>query len=588
MNYAARTVLCVLYVLLFTGTYCLAGQDAVAAPVADYVFKNGKIYTLDASRPWAESVAVKGNKIVYVGLNSDVKDWTGPETRVVDLNGRMLMPGFIDGHNHFVSGAAGKRGVKLVGSKDTQELLQRIRDYVKANPHRTAYTGFGWEFPMFGEKGGTRQELDSVCSDKPMIFFNEDMHHVWFNTKAMEVAGITKDTPDPVPGASFYKRGLDGVPSGIGIEPESWKVMAIATEIVGGKEMLQEIVDDVFPLLPKLGITAYHDMGMWGPDLPQGYLGFELLLDLEKSGKLPCRVVGVYGIRDGKASPDEHIQAMKEWSIKYRSDMVQVTGLKIWADGTFLSHTGVQIEPYADKSDTRGESNWTTDVLTRWIEAACASGFDVNIHTDGDLTVRRCLDAVDLVSKKLGPSERLTTLHHLTTIHPDDLRRFKALGVGANMTAVWLVNYKSQYEEAIRILGKDKVEKEFGLAKPLMEEGVNVTFGSDIPGTDPEESSPLFQIQAAVTGRVPGSTTTVMPPANRLPSLDQMIYGYTLAGARQMRKANEIGSIEAGKLADLIVLEKNLFDIPPNELSGVRALFTMTNGKVVFEDSSFK
>lgn len=569
---------------------CVLGsaQAAAKGQYADFVFRNGKVYTMNPAAPWQQAVAVKGNKIVYVGVDGGVKGWMGPETKVSDLNGRMVMPGFIDGHNHYVSGAAGKRGVKLVGSQNTQEMLQRIRDYVESNPGKTAYLGFGWEFPMFGEKGGTRQELDAICSDKPMMFFNEDNHHVWFNTKAMNIAGLSKDTPDPIPGGSYFWREPDGNLRGIGIEPETWQAMAINTGLFGGREMLQEIVGEVFPLVPKLGITAYHDMGMWAPDLSQGHLGFELLLELEKAGKLPLRVVGVYATRNGKDSPEEHVKTLKDWNRRYRSELVQVTGLKVWADGVFLAHTGVQIEPYADKPETSGESDWTTEVLTRWMEAAYAAGFDVNIHTDGDLAVRRSLDAVERVLQKTGASERLTTLHHIPAIHPDDLLRLKTLGVGGNMTPVWLVDYKDQYKEAIRILGKKKVEREFGLVKPLMETGVNVSFGSDIPGTDVEEASPLFQIQAAITGRVPGSKTTVMPPASRFPSLEQMIYGYTVAGARQMRMENKIGSIEVGKLADLVVLEKNLFEISPEEIAATKVQLTMMNGKVTYSEEALR
>lgn len=547
---------------------------------ADWIFEGGLIYTVDPAQPTAEAVAVRGDRIVFVGSAKDVDAWQGPQTRTLSLSGGMLMPGFIDGHNHFVAGAATKRGINLAGSKDTGDMLQRIRDYVKANPRKSAYMGFNWEFPMLGEKGGTRQDLDAISSDKPMMFFNEDTHHVWFNTKAMAAAGIGKGTPDPVPGGSYFRREPDGTPSGIAIEPDSWMSMAMATGLFGGREMLQDIVDEVFPLIPKVGITAYHDMGIWAPDMSKGYLGFELLLDMEQAGKLPCRVVGNYATRDGKASPDEHIRALQDWSGRYRSELVRITGLKVWADGVFLAHTGVQIEPYADRPETRGESDWTADVLARWIEAAYVAGFDVNIHTDGDLAVRRGLDAVERVSRKLGPSARLTTLHHLTTIHPDDLPRLKALGAGANMTPVWLVDYKGQYQEANRVLGKEKVNKEYGLVKPLLESGVNVTFGSDLPGTDVAEAAPLFQIQAAVTGRVPGSATTVMPPANRLPSLEQMILGYTLAGARQMRMADKIGSIEVGKLADLIVLDKSLFDVPHDQIAATKVLLTMMNGKV--------
>ena len=575
----------VLALFLFFVVFCVATSVVSASSdsrFADYVFTHGKVYTMDSAAPWQQAVAVKGNKIVYVGPDSGISNWIGSATKVVDLKGRMLMPGFVDGHNHFVAGAASKRGVSLVGAKDKQEMLQRIRDYVKANPQKDAYMGFGWEFPMFGEQLGTRQELDAICSDKPMMFFNEDSHHLWFNTKSMTVAGVSKDTPDAVPGASYFKREADGTPSGFAIEPDVWMAMASRAGILGGKEMLREITDVVFPMIPKFGITAYHDMGIWAPSFPQGYLGFELLCDLEKDGKLPFRVVGVYGIRDGKASPQEHVQVLKKWNQSYRSELVQVTGVKIWSDGTYLSHTAVQIEPYIDKPETRGESDWTAEVLARWIEETYHAGFDMNIHSEGDMSTRRSLDALERVLQKLGPSERLTTLHHLTVIHPEDLPRFKALGAGANMTPVWLVDYKDQHKDALRILGKAKVEQEYGLARALIESGVNVSFGSDIPGTDVEEISPLYQMQAAITGRVPGSASTVIPAANRLLSLEQMLYGYTLAGARQMRMADRIGSIEVGKLADLIVLEKNLFEVPPDELAATKVVLTMMNGKLVF------
>ena len=263
MKSVLRIVSCLLC-LMFVQATCVAAQDSAATQVADYVFKNGKIYTLDAKQLWVESVAVKGSKISYVGSNSGSKVWTGPETKVVDLKGRMLMPGFIDGHNHFVSGTATKRGVNLTGSKDKQELLLRIREYVKANPRKTAYMGFGWEFAMLGEKGGLRQELDAICSDKAMIFLNEDTHHIWFNTKAMTVGGVTKDTPDPVPGGSYFRRDQDGTPSGMAIEPDSWMPMAIKAGILGGREMLQGHCgrhDAPAPEARHHGLSRHGDMG---------------------------------------------------------------------------------------------------------------------------------------------------------------------------------------------------------------------------------------------------------------------------------------------------------------------------------------
>jgi predicted amidohydrolase YtcJ len=550
---------------------------------ADYVFVNGKIYTVNPQQPWAEAVAVKDKRIVYVGSGNDAKKWIGPESKVVDLTGRMLMPGFVDGHNHFVCGATAKRGIRLVGSENRAEMLQRIRDYVGAHPTQEVYLGYGWTFSMFGGRDGTRQELDAFSRDKPIVLFNEDTHCVWFNTKAMEMAGITKSTPDMANGSSYLSREPDGTPAGFAVEPEVWMGIALATGIAGGKETLRAVMEEVFPLAPKAGITAYHDMGIFAPELSQGYLGFELLREWEQAGKLPCRVVGVYGMRDAKAPPADHVAKLKEWSEKYRSELVQVTGLKIWADGAYATHTGVMLEPYADKPDTKGESDWTVEVLTGWIDAAYAAGFDVHIHTIGDGSLRRSLDAFEAVEKKRDCTGRRSALHHINVIHPDDLPRFKSLRIGANATLEWLVTY---WDDALRVLGKERTEKENDIWKNLIDMGVNVSFGSDIPGTDPNELPPLYQMQVALTRRVPGLTFTSTPSLDRIPSLEQMLRGYTIAGAYQMHMEDKIGSIEEGKLADLIVLEQNLFDAPVDQLSTVKIPLTMMNGKITHIDSS--
>ncbi len=362
------------------------------SPFADFVFQNGKVYTVNPKQPWAEAIAIQDKTIVFVGSNQDAVKWIGPATQVVDLKGQMLMPGLIDGHNHFVAGAFAKRGVNLLGSRNTADAVARVRAYVQTHPEKELYLGFNWTFQIFGETEGSRRDLDSVCRDKPIFLFSEDSHNGWFNTKAMEIAGIDQHTPDPVPGSSYFQREASGMPTGISIEDATIQ-LAIAIGVVGGKTSLQGIMAEVVPLLAKNGITAYHDMGIFAPYLSDGYLGFELLQEWEQAGKLPCRVVGVLGERNAASDPANRLALLKDWNAKYRSELVQVTGLKIWADGTYLSHTGVQLEPYADEPSTCGESDWTTETLVKWIEPAHLAGFDVHIHTDGDGAVRRCLDA---------------------------------------------------------------------------------------------------------------------------------------------------------------------------------------------------
>jgi predicted amidohydrolase YtcJ len=208
-------------------------------------------------------------------------------------------------------------------------------------------------------------------------------------------------------------------------------------------------------------------------------------------------------------------------------------------------------------------------------------GFDVHIHAMGDGSVRRSLDAFEAVARKRGSEGRRPALHHINVIHPDDLARFKALGVGGNATLEWLVSY---WGEGLKVLGRKKVEQEYDIWKRLMDRGVNVTFGSDIPGTDPEELPPLYQMGVARSGRVPGLDYQPLPPLDRIPTLEQMLQGYTINGAYQMGLESQIGSLEAGKLADLIVLEKNLFEVPAQELFKVKVLLTMMNGRVVYLD----
>ncbi|MBI5033198.1 MAG: amidohydrolase [Chloroflexi bacterium] len=553
-----------------------------SSDLANLIFRNGHIYTLNPKRPWAEAVAVQGKAIVYVGSDYGVTKWIGHSTQVIDLKGRMLMPGFIDGHNHFVAGAFAKRGVNLLGAKNKADALARIREYVQAHPEKNLYLGFNWTFQMFGRTDGKRQDLDSVCQDKPIFLFSEDSHNGWFNTKTMEIAGINQHTPDPIPGSSYFRRDADGMPTGISIEDATMQ-LAMALGVIGGKAALQETMEQIFPLLAKNGITAYHDMGIFAPHLSDGYLGFELLQEWERAGKLPCRVVGVYGERDAANDPASRLQLLKDWNWKYRSELVKVTGLKIWADGTYLSHTGVQLELYADQPNTCGESDWTTETLVKWIEPAHLAGFDVHIHTDGDGAVRRCLDAFEIVAKKHGNLGRRSALHHTYIIHPDDLPRFKSIGVGVNATAAWFVNYKGDYEEALRIFGREKTEREYAIQRRLMSLGVNLTFGSDIPGTDVEELAPLYQMQAAYEGHLPGDTSTLQPPPDRLFTLEELLRAYTINGAYQMHLEDKIGSLEVGKLADLIVLEKNLFDVPKDQLCNVKVLLTMMNGRVTHE-----
>lgn len=545
---------------------------------ADWVFHHGKIYTVDKNYPWAEAVAVKDSLIVFVGNEKDCNGWIGKNTHVVDLNGGVLMPGFIDGHNHFLSGCSAKRGLSLVGIYGKQKIFDCLNKYVQENPSKTLYMGYGWTFPAIGKTKINRHDLDRICSNKPVFLFNEDSHVVLFNTKAMEMGGISKNTKNPSE-TSYYEREPDQTPSGVAVESESYMPIALAIGVVGGKEMLLDIINEIFPELPRYGITSFYDMGIWAPQLSDGNKGFELLMEWEKAGKLHHRMVGVMGVRDAELSPVDYIDTLMEWSKKYHSKLISIRSVKLWADGTPDTHTGVQLEPYSDKPETSGESPWTKAILEQWIESAYRSGFDVQIHAMGDGSVRRSLDAFEAVEMKMDAHERRSGLHHINVIHPDDLGRFKPLNIGGNATLEWLTTY---WDQSYTLFTKEKVEKEYDIWNRLDTMGVNITYGSDLPGTNPDEIYPLYQMQTALTGKVPYMKPDHVRSPDRVPSLEQMIKGYTLNGAYAMHLEKRIGSIETGKLADLIVLDKNPFDVKADKLNEIKIDLTMMNGKVIF------
>ncbi|MDD5361130.1 MAG: amidohydrolase [Ignavibacteria bacterium] len=570
--------------------FCLINffSSLVQSQTATYVFKNGKVYTVNKSTPWAEAIAIKDNKIIFVGNNADAEKYIGTDTKVTDLKGKMLMPGFVDGHNHYIMGGLQKSGLNLDPCSSKAEMLKLISQYVKDNPEKPFYFGFNWSFLNFGnDVPGIRQDLDKICKDKPMLFVNEDSHHGWFNTKAMEMGGVTKETKDPIPGTSYYyKRESDGTPSGIGIELESWLRIkdAMSGQSVEMKKIIEQSMEEIYSLASKFGVTAYHEMGILAPTLDEAYVGYDLALEWEKEGKLPFRVFGTYGVRDAEKDPEKFIPILTKWSQKYNTELVHVNSLKIWADGTMNAHTGLQIEPYFDKPETNGVSEWTIEVLAKWIGLAQIAGFDTHIHSEGDGSVRRTLDAIEIVQKKYGKSDRRDEICHTSLIHPDDFSRFKSLGVGGNITPVWLVNYKGQMDDLLKIFGQKKMDLEYGIQKKLMDEGVNISSGSDIPGTDPDEINPLFQIQSVVTGNIPGSRFGMgsVSLAGKLPSLEQMVYSYTYAGAYQLHMEDKIGSIEVGKYADIIILDKNIFEIPINQLVNSKVMFKMVNGKIIY------
>ena len=548
----------------------------VHAGPADYVFMGGKVYTVNKEQPWAEAVAVQGKKIVFVGSTSDAKNYIGDQTKIVDLDGKMMLPGFIDSHCHPVVGALVTPGAFLQYDS-VDEVLKSVKEEADANPDSDLIRGFGWRYASFPSTGPTKQMLDEIVPDRPVFLFAIDAHGAWVNSKALEKAGISKDTPDPQPGFSKYQRDpKTGEPTGYLVEvPAALEVLSKLQ--IQNRSSVAAALDDLMPQFAAAGITAIFEAGIQGLSNEDG---FGIYLDMEKSGKLPLRIVGSYYHNNPKVDPLPIIKANRK---AFRGELVQCEVLKINVDGGDAQHTGAYLQPYADKPDTMGLPIFTPQQLNDLVTRADASGIDVHYHAYGDHATRMALDAIEAATKANPKRDRRHTLGHSMYLKDDDIPRYAKLNAIAQFSIQWATPDSANLGLAVERLGERVVYTEFMRPRSVLNAGGKVTFGTDWPPAGYYSTyKPLEMIQVALTRKMltGKGLAPVMPPQDEIITLSQAIEATTLTCAYQIRLEDKVGSIEVGKLADLVVLGKNLFDVEPMEISKVKVLMTMMNGKV--------
>ena len=561
----------------------MSAPSGALAQSADYVFAGGKVYTVAEAQPWAEAVAVEGKKITFVGSDADVKKYIGEDTQVIDLAGKMLLPGFVEGHFHPIAGAQLTVGVNLQYDP-VEQVLGAIKKYADANPDAKVVRGFGWRYTSFPSAGPTKEQLDEIVPDRPVFLFAVDGHAAWVNSKGLEMAGITRDTPDPQPGFSSFQRDPEtGEPTGYLVEVPAALLVLNALE-PQNKVSVGKALEALLPKFPTAGVTAVFDAGILGIS-PED--GFNLYLDFEKKGQLPIRVVGSYYHNNPKIDPLPIIQSYRE---SFQSELVQARVLKLNVDGGDAQYTAVMLQPYASKPEITGDPIFTPEQLNDMTKRADAQGLDVHFHAFGDGAVRMSLDAVEAAGAANEARDRRHTIAHAIYIHEDDLPRFAKLNVITSMSMQWATPDLSNLKLAVANLGEGIVYERFMRARSLVDSGAKLSFGTDWPAAGYYSTyKPLEAIQVAVTREMLSGRglKPVMPPANEVLTLEQAIKANTFTSAYQSRLDDRVGSIEVGKLADLVVLEKNLFDVAPGEISGVDVLLTMMNGKVTYREKGF-
>ncbi|MEH3138477.1 MAG: amidohydrolase [Mycolicibacterium neoaurum] len=554
-----------------------SGADPTPGPgdSATTVFRNGRVYTVAGAAPWAQAVAVTGNTISYVGDDAGAMALAGPDTRVIDLGGKLLMPGFVEGHTHPFLGAFLTSGVDLQVPTLT-EALDAIAAYAKANPTGPV-RGFGWRVDMFGPQGPTRADLDRVLPDRPGFFFAIDGHSLWANSKALELAGVSRDTPDPIPGFSYYARDENGEPTGYVLEVNAVLGLVDAVEPIS-PDTMATLVQGWLPKASAAGITSVFDAGV--PPIGDDQAAIlRIYTDIEQRNELPFRVVASYSVRGAPIEGTvEKFTAVRD---AISSELVTVGVVKIVGDGTQGGYTAWLIEPYADKPDSTGASPFTEEQWHRLVGDVDAAGYDVHIHACGERTARVGLDAVERAAATNPPRDRRHTIAHLVYVEDSDAPRFAQLGVTAQFSANWMSADPDTIENMGARYGAPRKDL---LYRPqaVLGSGGRISLGTDWPAAGYFSTyKPLDSIQIGVTRQLIGNPDApVLAPADQKLTVEQAVHANTLGAAYQIRLEDKVGSVEVGKLADLIVLDRNIFEIDPHEIHTAEVTMTMMNGQV--------
>ncbi len=521
---------------------------------------------MDAARRWAGAVAVRDGRIVYVGPDSLPPGLAGPGTEILDLAGGMVLPGFQDAHVHPISAGVELGECRVTDLAGLEAVLDSIRGCAAAQPGLPWVRGSGWQLPLFPQANPTRALLDRLVPDRPAAFEAADGHSLWVNSRALALAGITRDTPDPLNGR-IERDPRTGEPSGTLREDAMDLVMQVLpgrsrAELAAGLARAQRLASGV-------GITSLFEASA-DEDRLRAYAA------ADRVGRLTLRVV--VAAHPDAGEPDSIVPRALRWRAAYASPRVRPIAVKIFQDGVIESRTAALLAPYLDRQGDTGSPTYDQATLDRITAALDREGFQVHVHAIGDRAIRMSLDAFERARRLNGSRDARHAITHLQLIDPADIPRFRRLGVVANFEALWANGDEYLTQLAEPALGPARSRWLYPIAS-VVRSGAVVSGGSDwsVSSLDPLEA-----IQTGITHR-PSSDRPGPPwhPEERV-DLPTMLALYTINAAYALHQERETGSIEVGKLADLVVLDRNLFELPPERIHQARVVRTLLEGETVY------
>jgi len=528
------------------------------SPTVDVIVTNANVFTADGTNPQAEAVAVSGKRIVYVGSSTGVGEMRGRQTRVIDGKGYTLLPGIIDSHFHLLWGSLELADAQLQEVKTWDDLREVLLSFTAENKTSPWGVGNGLKYGVIS----TRQELDAIIPDRPVYLEAYDGHTGWANTKALESAGILQL------GADVASTGMvvrDGSGTATGELRESAKNAVLDLIPVPGEVRKRELLKQAMKQINAAGVTSVHNMN---GDMDE----MLTYAALEDAGEMSLRVYVPYWVRP---ETTEEMLAEAVAMAKVEGEYARGGATKFFMDGVWESYTALNLEPYADNPDANPNGLWNLDDFTRMVAACDRRGLQIFVHACGDGAVRRTLDGYEAVQRLNGKRDRRHRVEHIEVVHPDDMRRFKELGVIASMQPLHAPVNVEEADVWLERTGEGRWPHSFAW-REIKNAGATIAFGSDWTVAS---YNPMLGLHTALTRQpyAPGH------PDQRL-GLEELLLGYTRDAAYAEFQENEKGQLKQGYLADMVLLNEDLFQVSPEDLKEVKTVFTMMDGKMVYEE----
>jgi len=549
-----------------------ASVTAQNAP-ADLIITHARIYTVNDKHPWAEAMAIRGGKIVAVGTDKQIAADRGPSTKTIDARQHLVLPGFTDCHIHFMDGSLGLTRVDLTGADSVAEIQKRVKAYADAHPNEPWIQGMGWTYPVFAPSGlPDKKILDTVVADRPVFLVAFDGHSSWANSKALELAKVTRDTPDPPNGKIM--RDANGDATGA-LKESAGDLIAAAAPKPTREERLTALRKGIHEA-NKVGLTRVHSAG-------QDFEYLDLYDELRRNGDLTLRFYIAYFLDPPELTPAA-IDKIEQARRIYHDDWISGGVVKTMLDGVVEAHTAAMLQPYSDDASQTGKLFWEPAKYKAAITELDKRGLQIFTHAIGDRAVRLALDAYQSAAQTNGTKDARPRVEHIETIASEDIPRFGKIGVIASMQPLHSYPDNDTLGIWARNIGPERAKRPW-VWHSIQDAGGVLAFGSDWPVVT---LNPWPAVQTAVTRQTSdGKPPEGFAPQQRL-SVADTVKAYTLGAAFAGRRDNTEGSLEPGKLADFIVLAQETFKIEASDIGKTEVMLTVVGGKPVYESAGWK